>query len=172
MKTNLLIAVLLLGLVPFHLFSQDTYTLVEEGQDAPGFQIKMEDGTPKSLSDLKGKVVWINFFATWCPPCRKELPHLEKDVVQKFQNHHNFELLVIGREHNWEEINQFKAENSYQFPFYPDTERAIFSKYARQNIPRNFIIGKDGKIIVSSTGFTEDEFQKLVEKTEELLSNP
>jgi hypothetical protein len=53
--------------------------------------------------------------------------------------------------------------------FYPDQTREIFSKYAKQNIPRNFIIGKDGKIVIESTGFTEAEFEKLIEKVIALL---
>ena len=58
------------------LFAQDPSTFVKVGDDAPDFTITMEDGSTKKLSDLKGKVVWINFFATWCPPCVEEIPVL------------------------------------------------------------------------------------------------
>lgn len=150
-------------------FAQDEFTLVKEGDTAPDFSITMEDGSTKKLSDLKGKVVWINFFANWCPPCRKELPHLEKEVYQKLKENKNFEVLVIGREHDWATVNKFKADNNYTLPFYPDAERDIFSKYAKQNIPRNFIIDKDGKIAVASIGFKEDEFNKIIEKVHKLL---
>ena len=150
-------------------FAQDEFTLVKEGDTAPDFSITMEDGSTKKLSDLKGKVVWINFFANWCPPCRKELPHLEKEVYQKLKENKNFEVLVIGREHDWATVNKFKADNNYTLPFYPDAERDIFSKYAKQNIPRNFIIDKDGKVAVASIGFKEDEFNKIIEKVHKLL---
>nr|WP_321485618.1 TlpA disulfide reductase family protein [uncultured Draconibacterium sp.] len=150
-------------------FAQDEFTLVKEGDTAPDFSITMKDGSIKKLSDLKGKVVWINFFANWCPPCRKELPHLEKEVYQKLKENKNFEVLVIGREHDWATVNKFKADNNYTLPFYPDAERDIFSKYAKQNIPRNFIIDKDGKIAVASIGFKEDEFNKIIEKVHKLL---
>ena len=150
-------------------FAQDEFTLVKEGDAAPDFSITMKDGSIKKLSDLKGKVVWINFFANWCPPCRKELPHLEKEVYQKLKENKNFEVLVIGREHDWATVNKFKADNNYTLPFYPDAERDIFSKYAKQNIPRNFIIDKDGKIAVASIGFKEDEFNKIIEKVHKLL---
>ena len=150
-------------------FAQDEFTLVKEGDTAPDFSITMKDGSIKKLSDLKGKVVWINFFANWCPPCRKELPHMEKEVYQKLKENKNFEVLVIGREHDWATVNKFKADNNYTLPFYPDAERDIFSKYAKQNIPRNFIIDKDGKIAVASIGFKEDEFNKIIEKVHKLL---
>jgi thiol-disulfide isomerase/thioredoxin len=113
--------------------------------------------------------VWINFFATWCGPCRQELPHLQKEVYNKLKNNKNFELIILGREHSWEEINKFKIEQKFDMPFYPDTGRKVFSLYAKQNIPRNFIIGKDGKVAVSSVGFTEKEFGEIVEKVNVLL---
>uniref|UniRef100_UPI003216E967 TlpA family protein disulfide reductase n=1 Tax=uncultured Draconibacterium sp. TaxID=1573823 RepID=UPI003216E967 len=150
------------------LFAQDEATIVKVGDKAPEFSITMQDGTVKKLSDLKGKVVWINFFATWCPPCRKELPYLEKEVFNKFKEK-DFEVLVIGREHDWATVNKFKADNNYALPFYPDAKRDIFSKYARQNIPRNFIIDKEGKIAVASTGFNHKEFNEIIAKVKELL---
>lgn len=159
----------LLAFFAINTFAQDEFTLVKEGDSAPDFSISMEDGSVKKLSDMKGKVIWINFFANWCPPCRKELPHLEKDVFEKLKTNKNFEVLVIGREHDWETVNKFKADNNYSLPFYPDPERDIFSKYAKQNIPRNFIIDKDGKIAVASIGFEEEEFNKIIEKVENLL---
>ncbi|WP_297092174.1 TlpA disulfide reductase family protein [uncultured Draconibacterium sp.] len=152
----------------FSSFAQDAFTLVKEGELAPDFTILLEDGSEKQLSDLKGKVVWINFFADWCPPCRKELPHLDKEVYEKFKDQ-AFEVLVIGREHDWTTVNNFKKEKGYKMPFYPDPKREIFSKYAKQNIPRNFIIDKQGKIIVSSIGFNEKEFKEMIAKVKELL---
>jgi peroxiredoxin len=161
--------ILIACFVTLGLNAQDAATLVKEGEKAPNFSITMEDGTVKKLSDLKGKVIWINFFATWCPPCRKELPHLEKEVYKKFKGNKNFEVLVIGREHDWATVNKFKNDNNYVLPFYPDADRAIFAKYAKQNIPRNFVIDKDGKIAVSSIGFQEEEFKQIIKKVESLL---
>lgn len=102
-------------------------------------------------------------------PCRQELPHLQKEVYDKYKNDENFVLLIFGREHDWKTVNKFKAEQKFTMPFYPDIERKIFSLYAKQNIPRNFIIDKEGKVAVSSTGFTEKEFAEIVEKVEKLL---
>lgn len=161
--------ILILAIISAGLSAQDQFTLAKPGDPAPDFTIAMEDGSKKKLSDLKGKVIWINFFATWCAPCRKELPHLEKEVYKKFKDNKNFEVLVIGREHDWATVNKFKADNNYVLPFYPDPQRDIFSKYAKQNIPRNFIIDKNGKIVVASTGFQEKEFREIISKVKELL---
>lgn len=169
MKTKLSLLIVFFTAFTFNLFAQDQFTLAKEGQPAPDFTYEPGNGQTQKLSGLKGKVVWITFFATWCGPCRKELPHLQKDVYEKFGNRTDFELLVIGREHSWEEINKFKKEQNFNLPFYPDPKREIFSKYATQNIPRNFIIDKTGKIVVSSVGFNDVEFQKYIEKTTELL---
>ena len=167
MKHLFLISILFIFSI--NLFSQDEATLVKVGDKAPNFTIELENGKTKQLSELKGKVVWINFFATWCPPCRQELPHLQREVYDKLKNNPNFELIILGREHTWAEINKFKADNKFNMPFYPDLERKVFSLYAKQNIPRNFIIDKEGKIAIASTGFTEKEFAEIIEKLEKLL---
>ena len=168
MRIKLSIIVLLLAFTT-NILAQDEATMVKVGDQAPDFSLTLENGEIKMLSDLKGKVVWINFFATWCPPCRKELPHLEKDVYNKYKDQSDFEVLVSGREHSYEELNKFKKDNNYSLPFYSDPKREAFSKYASQNIPRNFIVDKTGKIVVSSTGFKVEEFNDIIKKVEELL---
>lgn len=168
-KTKLFPVVLFLAFT-FNLFAQDEFTLVKEGDKAPNFTFELIDGSTRQLSELKGKVVWINFFATWCGPCRMELPHLQNEVYDKYKNNENFVLLIFGREHSWEEINKFTTEQNFTMPFYPDKERKIFSIYAKQNIPRNFIIDKEGKIAVSSSGFNEKEFVEIIEKVKKLLN--
>jgi peroxiredoxin len=157
-----LLLLLLSILFSFTSMAQDEFTLVKKGQQAPDFTYETADGKTIKLSDLKGKVVWLTFFATWCGPCRKELPHLEKQVYEKYKNSSDFVLLVIGREHSREELNKFIKDTGHQLPFVPDTKREIFSKYASQNIPRNFIIDKSGKIVVASTGFNEEEFEGYI----------
>ena len=164
-----LISIIFLLFITIDIFAQDEFTLVKEGDTAPDFTFETAPGKTQKLSDLKGKVMWINFFATWCPPCRKELPVLQKEVYDKYKDNDNFVLMIIGREHNWEEINTFKTEQNFTMPFYPDPERKVFSVYAKQNIPRNFIIDKDGKIAVSSIGYTEKEFGEIKQKVEALI---
>jgi len=164
-----IIIAFILMLTSHAVFAQDEFTMVKTGEKAPDFTFETAPGKTQKLSDLKGKVVWINFFATWCGPCRKELPHLQSEVYDKYVNNKDFVLIILGREHKWEEVNNFKADQGFTMPFYPDPERKVFSFYAKQNIPRNFIIDKNGKVAFSSIGFEEAEFAKIKQKVEELL---
>lgn len=166
MKKTFLILLIITGC----LFAQkaDEHTLVKNGEKAPSFQVETIDGKSYNLEDLKGKVVMINFFATWCPPCQRELPILEQEVYKEIDNE-DFVLLVIGREHDNEELKYFKEKKKLDLPFAPDQDRSIFSKYAKQNIPRNFLIDKDGKIVMNSVGFEREEFDQMVNKIKELV---
>jgi hypothetical protein len=73
---------------------------------------------------------------------------------------------IFGREHNWEEVNKFKSDNKFSMPFYPDPDRKIYSKFAGQYIPRNFLLSPEGKILFSSIGFDEKDFKSLKEMIE------
>ena len=72
-------------------------TIMHVGEPAPDFQVTCIDGAPFQLSDLRGQVMVLNFFATWCGPCQDELPHLET-IWNEFQNNNHFRMLVVGRE--------------------------------------------------------------------------
>jgi len=90
-----------------------------------------------------------------------ELPVLEKNVWSKYRNNPNFVLLILGREHTEKEVSDFITAKKFTMPFAPDPGREIFRLYATQNIPRNVLIGRNGKIIYQSMGYSEEEFQKL-----------
>lgn len=159
----------LITAIAFQVSAQDTFTLAKLNAPAPTFSFESKPGTKHQISDYRGKVVLITFFATWCGPCRAELPHIEKDIYQKYVDNPNFELLIFGREHDWETVNKFKKEQKFSMPFYPDPERKIFSLYASQNIPRNFILDKKGNIVYASVGFNEEEFAKMKAEIEKQL---
>lgn len=144
--------------------SEEDHTIAKLNTAAPDFAYETGAGAAKKLSDLKGKTVLVTFFATWCGPCRAELPHIEKEIYHRLKDNPDFELLIIGREHDSDEVNKFKTEQQFTMPFYPDKERKIYSLYAKQSIPRNFLIDKNGKIVYLSIGFNEEDFEVL--KTE------
>ena len=136
-------------------------TLVKLNQPVPAFSFKDENGKAISISDYKGKTVLITFFATWCSPCRKELPLIQSDIYNKYKDNQNFKLLIFGREHNLQEVSDFKKSQGFSMPFYADKECAVYSLFASKYIPRNFLVNSEGKIIFSETGFDTNKFDKL-----------
>lgn len=149
--------------------AQEETTFVKHSDPVPEFEFEKSPGKMMNVSELKGKTVLITFFATWCAPCRKELPSIQSDIYNKFRKNPKFEILIFGREHSWEEVTKFKEANKFSMPFYPDLDRKIYSKFAGQYIPRNFLISAEGKVLYSSIGFDEKEFKTLKETIENQL---
>lgn len=143
--------------------------LLEKGDEIPVFNYTNDQGKTFTSSDLAGKILVINFFATWCGPCLKELPHVQKEIWEVFRHDPNFHLLVIGREHSIDEIFKFKTENAYSFPMVADTDRSIFKLFASQNIPRTYLIDGQGIIIELLEGYHEEDFRNFVLKIKTLL---
>jgi peroxiredoxin len=136
-------------------------TLTKLGQQVPEFGWVTLDGQKFDTKTLHGKVVLVNFFATWCGPCMEEMPHLQKDIFQKFKDK-NFVLVAIGREHNDAELKEFRKKREFTIPIAADPERKIYGRFATQYIPRNYVIAADGKIAFQSVGYTEPEFRKML----------
>ena len=149
--------------------SPEQATLVKDGMKAPDFTVQMFDGSTVKLSDLKGKVVLLNFWATWCPPCRAELARVEKDIIEKFKGK-PFVFLPISRGEKREAVAAFREKMGYTFPMGLDPDQSIYSKYAVTYIPRNFLIDKSGKVVKASVGYDEAEFAELVKLIEKQLN--
>lgn len=137
-------------------------TLISAGQNVPQFSFETIEGKTYSISELEGNIVLLNFFATWCPSCMEEMPALQEKVWEQYQNHENFFMVSIGREHNMDEMVKFQEKEGYDFNFAPDTGRVIYSKFAEKYIPRNVLVGKDGKIVYQCTGYDEDDFEEML----------
>jgi peroxiredoxin len=132
-----------------------------EGELAPNFSFELEKAKPQLFSEYNNKIVYLVFFATWCPPCRAELPHVQKEIWEKYSTNEQFKLLVVGREHTREELDKFVRENNFTFPVVPDPKREIFSLFAPQEIPRSYLIDQNGRIVKIMVGFDAAEFEKM-----------
>jgi peroxiredoxin len=161
MKRLLILLVILFSMNMESEAQMDTTAVTKLGDKAPVFTCKTIDGRTIDLGKQSGKVIMINFFATWCPGCNLELPELEKLIWKKYKDNKDFVLLVIGREHSEKELVDFAATKNLSLPFAPDPRREIYSLYASKYIPRNIIIDKEGKIIYQNSGFTARELEEM-----------
>ncbi len=161
-KLYLFLTLLLGGSVYAQTASNGAATFVSMGMQVPNFQFESAREKHSSIGEFKGKVVLINFFATWCGPCKMELPKIQSEIWNKHHDNSKFVMLTFGREHNWQEVEKFKKDNGFQFPFYPDPKRGVYGKFAAQTIPRSFLLDEEGKIIFMSEGFEEEHFNELV----------
>jgi peroxiredoxin len=140
----------------------DPSTLTKLGDTAPAFDFNLTKDQTANLKDYKGKIVMLNFFATWCAPCRKELPRVQKEIWEKYKDNPKFALFIFDREEGWNIVLPFKEKNQFTLPIFPDEGRKVFSLYATQFIPRNVLIDENGRIIYQSMGYDENEFKKLL----------
>lgn len=136
--------------------------LVKVGDMAPDFTINEAGGKSYKLSDLRGKVVMLQFTASWCSVCRKEMPYIEKDIWKAKKGSG---LLVIGidRDEPVDKVLQFKKDIAISYPLALDPGADIFGLYAlkESGVTRNVIIDRTGKIIFLTRLFDETEFNSM-----------
>ena len=144
-------------------------TKVKKGQIAPDFEFKSDSGKVMKLSDLKGKVVLINFFSTTCGPCRNELPNIQKEIWEKYGTLKDFELIIIGCRNSKSELKDYKNQNQIKLPIYPDRKNKIYSIYANTGVPQSYIVDRNGVIVYSSVGYYKTEFENMLKTLEEII---
>lgn len=131
---------------------------------APSFALQSNGGQQVALSSLKGKVVMVNFWATWCVPCRQEMPHLQA-LYEKY-NGLGFELLAVNVEkNNAEGARKWLQETPVTFPVLFDPENQVTKLYKVQTMPSTVIIGRDGTMRFMHNGYKpgyENDYQTEV----------
>ena len=143
-------------------------TLVKAGDQAPDFTVEMFDGSRVTLADLRGKVVLLNFWATWCPPCREELTHVQTELIDRFAGR-PFVFLPVSRGESRETVAAFREKTGYAFPMGLDSTQSVYKRYAANYIPRNFLIDADGRVVSATVGFEKSEFEELIRSVEAAL---
>ena len=165
-KFALLLAVMFMS---FSLVAQQKGKELALGSEMPQFSLNSSVYGDLNSADLKGKVVLVSMFATWCGPCQLELAEIEKELWPKYKDNAGFKLVVIGREHTDAQLADYNRKKGFTFPLYPDPKRGAYSKFAESTIPRAYLYDKEGKLVYSSIGYSKDEFAKLLKAIEEAL---
>ena len=140
--------------------AQAVLGLREQVQQENGFALTSLDGKTYTLAGLKGKIVLLNFWATWCPPCRKEMPDMEK----LFRTYENKGLTVIAvSDEDRETVVNFLAKNNYTFPIALDPDRKVNTAFTVEGIPKSFIFDREGRLAAQAIDMrTEAQFLELL----------
>ena len=174
MNSNFKYIVSLLFILYFSLIActQDTRGYkVKVGDKAPDIELVLPDGQKTKLSELKGKVVMLQFTATWCRVCIQEMPHIEKEIWDKLQTNKNFALYGIMYKQNANDAKKMYDLTSVSYPLTLDTDGTRFHQFSEKNagVTRNIIIDQDGNIAFLTRLFNAEEFNGMVKKIHELL---
>ena len=146
--------------------------LVKVGDMAPDFTLQYTDGTEFTLSEQRGKVVMLQFTASWCGICRGEMPHIESRIWQPHKDDADFVLVGVDREEPREVVEEYTAKIGTTYPMLLDEKGDVFASYAlrKSGITRNVLIDRDGRIVKLTRRFVEPEFNDLVATIDSLLA--
>jgi peroxiredoxin len=145
--------------------------IVKIGQQMPQIEMFLIDGKKVTASDLKGKVVMLQFTASWCSVCRKEMPHIENEIWQQHKNNKEFTLYGIDMDEPLDKVKKFASDMKITYPLALDPGAEIFYTFAAKGagVTRNVIIDKNGKIVYMTRLYKQDEFNEMKEVIELLL---
>ena len=131
---------------------------------APDFEVVRQDGSRVRLSALRGKVVFVNFWATWCPPCREEMPDLEK--LTESMSKVPFELVAVSADESWQEIQTFLAGNPTKMLIGLDPEKSISHAWGTEKFPESYVVDRRGQVrlrFVNVQPWTDERIQRYLE---------
>jgi len=138
--------------------SQPPESPQEEAFSAPDFTVQDENGGSVRLSDMRGKPVVLNFWASWCPPCKSELPGFENVFNEMGEDVHFMMICIVdGARETIETGAAFIAESGYTFPVYFDVGQDVTAMYEIWSIPTTYFIDADGYIIAGAKGAISEE---------------
>jgi peroxiredoxin len=134
-----------------------TSTLIHQGEPPPDFSCQTTDGITFTLSQQKGKVVLLYFFASSVPFCYAEMRYIEKEIVKKLEKRTDFVVLCLARGHTREEVVRIAGENHLRLPMAADESREIYASMFTKFVPRTVLVSQDGRVIYTSAGSREFE---------------
>lgn len=156
-----------LGIAPAGTESEDqTLTPMADKPTAPDFDLKDPNDQPQRLADYRGKPVILNFWATWCPPCREEMPSMQR--AHEAVSGDGIALLAVNVGEDADTINQVLAENPVAFPLPMDVDSRVVQSYPVRGLPTTFVIDPDGRLAYVATGGRKWDDPKLLDQVRAL----
>jgi len=143
---------------------------VAAGKLAANFTLKDLKGDEVSLASLRGKVVFLNVWATWCAPCREEMPSIES-LYRDFKTHRDFVVLAVSQDTDGGMVRPFVDQNHLQFTVLLDPRNEVGERYDVNGIPETFIIGRDGRIVAHHVGPYDWSNADIREALQELIKS-
>lgn len=135
---------------------------------APEAAFKNGAGETVKISDLKGKVVFINFWATWCPPCRAEMPTIEK-LYDQFKGNKDIVFLIVNADEDFSKAAQYMQDNDYEMPVYTPAGNIPYA-YLSGVLPTTVMINKDGEMVFRHAGAADYSDPKMVDFIKKLIA--
>ncbi|MFQ6613558.1 MAG: TlpA disulfide reductase family protein [Fidelibacterota bacterium] len=144
--------------------------IVRVGDPCPDVEIQLTDGTFIKTAELRGKVLMLQFTASWCSVCRKEMPHIEAEIWKPYRDH-GLVLIGVDRDEPVDTVKAFAREMKITYPLGLDPGAEIFGLFAdkESGVTRNVIVDRKGIIVMLTRLYDEAEFQAMVKKIGELL---
>lgn len=153
--------------------ADDRGYIIKTGDLAPAdFELVLTNGTKTSLTKLRGKVVILQFTASWCSVCREEMPHLEKDIWQAYKDK-GLVLIGVDRDEPLNKVKSFHQVMNISYPLALDPGAEIFGRFAskKSGVTRNVVIDRDGKIVYLTRLYDKQEFGSMLKAVDALVNN-
>lgn len=164
--TRALILAILAAAVAYTLYAnmtKDENRKIEIGKPAPDFVLVDIEGNKHRLSEYKGQGVFLNFWATWCKPCEREMPYIDNQYKQFKEQ--GVQVLAVDVSESALVVNKFVERHNLSFPVMIDKDSQVQAAYGINPLPITFLIDKEGNVVRSHTGeLTEDTVQEFMEQ--------
>lgn len=158
-----IVLLVLVSAVIYSIASKEKVKVLAIGDKAPDFELVDLDGNKHRLSDYKGQGVFLNFWGTWCPPCKEEMPHMEKQY-QDFKDK-GVQILAVDIAEPVLKVESFRDQYGLTFPIAIDKNKSVMEVYNIGPLPTTVLIDKDGKIVhIEKRGMSEEVIRSFMER--------